>query len=260
MKKFLFRTAIGLGVVLVAVVILSVMSLNKIVKKGIETVGPEITKVSIQLDGVGLSPWSGRGSIKGLVLGNPEGYKAEYAIKLGQASVQLKPSSVLSDKIVVRSINIEGPEITLEGSGLKNNNLNKILENIDASLGTSSQSQSGKKLQIDELNISGGKIHLSLSVMGGRAITVPLPAIQLKNLGTSAEGVTPGEAIQKTISAVLTGSVKAAEVAIADLGKNAAEVAKKVGEGVTDAAKKATGSATEAADKAAKSIGNLFKK
>ena len=259
MKKLLIRSAIALVVFLAVIVTLLMFFINSIAKKGIETVGPGITKVTVKLDGVGLSPLSGKGSIKGLVVGNPEGFKTDSAIKVGQAQMHLKPTSLFSEKIVVRSINIDNPEITLEGSGLKNNNLNKILENIDASLG-SGGTESKTKIQIDELNITGGKIKISLSLMNGKGLTAPLPPIQIKELGTGAEGITPAEAMKKIITAVLTGTVKAAESAIAGLGKDALDTAKKVGEGATDAAKKVTENAADAANKATKSIGNLFKK
>ena len=45
--------------------------------------------------------------------------------------------SVMSDKIIIESINVKAPEITVEG-GLKDNNLTKIQNNVNALSGSPS--------------------------------------------------------------------------------------------------------------------------
>ena len=82
------------------------MFLGNIVKAGIETVGPKITQTTITVDAVDLSLLTGSARVKGLVVGNPEGYKAPNAISVGLAAVSVSPMSVLSDKIVVESIRV----------------------------------------------------------------------------------------------------------------------------------------------------------
>src|SRR3970040_1891103 len=114
MKKILIRGLIVVVILIVVAVIGITLFLDGAIKKGVETVGPKITKVDIKLDGVSLSIFSGGGSIKGLVVGNPEGYKTPHAISVGKASLSLKPGSLLSDKIVVNSIRVEAPEIIYE--------------------------------------------------------------------------------------------------------------------------------------------------
>jgi hypothetical protein len=154
----------------------------------VETVGPQITKVDVKLAGVNLSLLSGSGSIKGLVVGNPPGYKSPHAISVGSSSVSIKPSSVLSDKVVVRSIRIENPDINYEGD-VMTDNLRKILDNVKSgSSGTTTtnappptESKAGK-LQVDEFVITGAKMHWSS--MGSLTLTIySLPDIKLPPLG-----------------------------------------------------------------------------
>ena len=57
-------------VLLVAVVVVG-LSLGSIVKKGVETVGPQITETTITLDAVNLSLLTGSAGVKNLVVGNP---------------------------------------------------------------------------------------------------------------------------------------------------------------------------------------------
>jgi uncharacterized protein involved in outer membrane biogenesis len=253
MKKILLWGGVLLLVLVAAAAICVGLFLDKAIKKSVETVGPQLTKVSITLDDVSLSILSGSGRIRGLVVGNPEGYKAPQAISVGTASLAVKPSSLFSDKIVVRSINVQAPEITFEG-GVGGNNLKQIQANVDAATRgrgksapapTPAPEKTGpsKKLQVDDFVITGGKIHILLTGMTGNAITVPLPDIHLSQLGTGPEGITPGELTRKVLDALLAKSVEAVGPAMTDLSKRALDSAKEAG-----------------VEKATKSVENLFKK
>ena len=131
LKKIFWVLVIALMVLVIAGIIIAGAFLGDIVKRGVETVGPKITQVSVKVDEVHLSLLTGSASVKGLVVGNPAGYQAPQAISAGLIAVGVNPLSVLSDKIVVRSIQLESPEITFEG-GLGGNNLSQIMDNVNA--------------------------------------------------------------------------------------------------------------------------------
>ena len=103
-----------------------------------------------------------------------------------------------------------------------------------------------KKLQVDEFLITGAKVHLSMTIFGGKAVSVPLPPITLKDLGAGPEGITAGELTQRILKEVTVETLKAAEKAVSDFGKGAAEVITKGGTG--------------SVDKVTKGVGDLFKK
>lgn len=103
--------------------------LGTIVKAAIEQVGPTITKTTIKLDRVDVSPLQGLVELKGLEVGNPSGYKSPTAMKLGTALLRMNVFSVLSKTIVVDEILVEAPEITVEG-GPSKNNLLAIQDNV----------------------------------------------------------------------------------------------------------------------------------
>jgi hypothetical protein len=258
MKKLIIRGVVVLLVLLVVAVGVSIYFLGSIVKKGVETVGPQITRTEIKLDSATLSLLSGSGKLKGLLVGNPEGFKTESAIKVGSVSVGVVAGSVFSDKVHVTQVNVQAPEITFEG-GLKGNNLSKLLDNVQAAAGgsdktsaTSKDTSSSKKLQVDDFVISGGKIHLSIDAgpLGGKSATVPLPEIHLTNLGSGPDGITAADLTAKVLKELLQAAIPAAEKAVVDLGKGAA----------TGVVKEAGKTATEGVEKATKGIGELFKK
>ena len=250
MKSNLVKILVGLAVVALLAVVAFFLSLNSIVKHGVVTFGPEVIKAPIQLDGVSLSAASGSGELRGLVVGNPEGFKTPHAVKLGTASLQVKPASLLGDKLVVQSIKADGAEITFEGS-LGSSNLGKIQENVDAYvaslLGPASKDKksAGKKLQVDELIISNAKINLSMTILGGKSATLPLPEIKLSNLGQGPDGITPAEVIKVVMKEVMSKAATAIIGALGSLDKGVTGAAK----GTVDAAKGVT-----------KGIGDMFKK
>src|SRR4051812_16768522 len=112
MKKIVVRLLIAL-VVLILLAALSVhLFLDKAVQRTAESTGQRLTKVEVGLKFVHISLLSGSGKIKGLSVANPPGFSSSKAIEVGTASLALKPGSVLSSKVLVHSINVEGPEIS----------------------------------------------------------------------------------------------------------------------------------------------------
>jgi uncharacterized protein involved in outer membrane biogenesis len=229
MKKLLAILGV---LVVVGVVLLFVFSkaIGSGIKAGVETFGPEVTQTPITLDAVELSAFSGSGSISGLVVGNPEGFNTPHSIKLDGFSMKLEPLSLLSDKIVINEIIIESPEFILEtGIGLQKSNIGKILENIEAFTGPSEETEesgSSKSIQIDLLRISEAKVKLSNKLMGGQALMVPLPNIELTDIGAEDEGVSMGESLKIVFQAINQGVVSAA----GNTGKVVGDQLKNVGD------------------------------
>jgi hypothetical protein len=254
MKKLWLKILLVLVALVIIAGILGFVFLDSIVKRSVETVGPAIAKVEVKLAGAHISPFSGSGKLKGLVVGNPPDYKTSEAIKVGEVGVSVVPSSMMGDKVIVRSVKVVGPEITFEGS-LSGNNLSKILENVQ---GTEAKTQpqtkeetkaKTRKLQVDDFLISGGKVHMSATLLGGKSATVPLPEIHLTKLGQGPEGITPAELVSKVLKEVTDATVKAVGAAIGNVGKEMTENVKNLGTGTV-----------EQVGKNVKGIGDLFKK
>ena len=256
MKKLVIRLLIVLIVLVVLVVVAISLFLDGAIKRGIETVGPMVAKVPVKLDSVNLSLLSGSGKVKGLVISNPEGYKTPSAIQVGSASLALQPGSLFADKIIIRSINVQGPEITFE-TDLKGNNLSKLVANLQETTGGtgnapakpgSPEAKASKKLQVDDFLISGGKIHVSVTALGGKSATVPLPEIHLTDLGKDANGITAAELTKRVLTVIERDALQAASGVVTDLSR-----------GITDLTKQAATNPIGTAEKVTKGIGGLFK-
>jgi hypothetical protein len=238
MKKIIVRLLVALVFVVILAVIGVGMFLGNVIKAGVETIGPRVTKVDVKLDSVGLSLLSGGGTIRGLVVGNPAGFKSASSINVGEATLALVPKSLFSDKVIIKTIKIQGPEITYE-TNLKDNNLSRLMANVQESPGggqkepakpqepvRTTEGKPAKKLEVDEVVITGGKIHVAVTALAGGAATVPLPDIHLPALGTGPDGITAEELAVMVLGAIEQSSVKAAAGAVADIAKGAVYMAK----------------------------------
>lgn len=236
MKKFLVRTLIVLIVLVLLVVLATHLFLDSAIKSGIETVGPKVTKTDVKLNSVSLSLLSGSGKIKGFVVGNPQGFKTPSAINVGTASLAIEPRSILDDKVIIRDISVDGPEITFE-TDLTVVNLKKILSNVEETTGGGQKPSStdtnqpappqkpeanaGKRLQVDNFLIKNAKLHVSVNapVIGQQSANVSIPEIHLTNMGTNAEGITVAELSKQVLAAIVDKAEDEAKKVIADMSK-----------------------------------------
>ena len=232
MKKWILRIVLASAVVAAIAVFAVFYFLNDLVKGGVEKVGPQLTKGEMRLAKANISPFSGKAQLTGLFVGNPQGWKTESAIKVGDVKVALDVRSALSDVVTVESILIEGPEITYEG-GLGGSNIGKILENIEALAGgggekpaAESSSASSKKFKVKDIQIRGAKVHLSTAGLGGKAMTVPLADMRLQNIGTDGSGVTAAQLSRDILKPLLASITKAAAEAAANVGGQLKDVTK----------------------------------
>jgi uncharacterized protein involved in outer membrane biogenesis len=257
MKKIIRIILIALVVLIVLAVLAVHLFLDGAIKSGVESIGPTLTKTEIKLNSVGLSLLSGSGKIKGLVVGNPEGFKTPSAISVGNASLELQPRSLLSDKVIIKSISVEGPEITFE-TDLKSVNLKMILNNLEEATGGSEKTPSqpkqpeakaGKKLEVGDFLIKGGKVHVSVPILNQSA-TVNLPEIHLQDLGKGPDGITAAELSKRVLTEIVNKSEEVAAGVLSDMMKGGKFMTKDLG------------ISTNAAEKVTKGLGDLnpFKK
>lgn len=259
-KKILISLALLFVILVAAVYFFGSGLLNKGIKSGVETFGPKVTQTSVLLDSAHISILTGSGTLKGLYVGNPEGYKTENIFSLGQIDVDLDTGSLLSDTIVIEKIHILKPEISYE-KGVRSSNLNDLLANIESFTGgkpaeeapAAPEEGAKKKVLIKSLIIDDGSLYVSLLGQGAK---VPLPRIEMNDIGASddGKGQSPAEVVQAVIAKILQS--------VAGVVKNAASIKELGGavEGATGTLQDAGGAAAEGVNKAAEGIKSLFGK
>lgn len=259
MKKVLLIT----GAVTLILIVVLMLSLGQIIKVGVNTAGPKLAGVPVRLDGVIVNPLSGVVRIKGLVIGNPEGFTTPSAMELNDFKLNIKLSSLFSKAIVIKEILIDAPQITYEKS-LKSSNLSALQANLAPAktetpapeAAPEKKKGAAKKVIIDDFQLNGAKVNVTLTALGGKKMTLPLPNIQMKNIGKGSGGADPAEVISEVFNSIS----KAVVDAVASSGDIAGDALKGAGGAATDAAKGATDAAKGATDSIKKGLGGLLGK
>lgn len=206
------------------------LNLESIVKASVAKYGSQLTGTEVALDGFRLSLRKGEAELKGLRIANPEGYQTPQILSLGSVYVRLDMRSLLKPVIVVEEIRIANPEIAYELKSVAHNNVSDLLAAVNKNAAAaakpaadqtdatradtakpavssggsakSATSSGGKKVIINALNITGGKVSLGATFGGkGAAASVPLPAVTLKDIGR--EKGSQGKGIIETASLIL---------------------------------------------------------
>ncbi len=135
-----------IGIVLVIIVLMVVLSfsIDGIVKGAIEKTGAKVLGTKVTVQNVELSLFSGSGSIKGLVVANPTGFKEPYLFKLGKVDIAVSIPSLLSHTIVVKNISITQPNIMFE-TNANTSNIQTVLRHIEQSTGSKTGHQTVTK-------------------------------------------------------------------------------------------------------------------
>ena len=240
MKKLLY---LGGGLVVVALVAFVALEffLGSVVTAGVNNFAPKLTQTKVVLEGATISPLTGSGTLKGLVVGNPKGWSDGNICSLGKIHVSVAPFSVLGDHIIVNEITIEAPEFNYETKIIASN-VGDLLKNIEATMGGGKDAappattKSGQpiKFEVKKFRLANGKVRLG--VAGAAGMTLPMPDIELTDLGTKEGGITPDQlvfAVMKNVtSSVITATAKAAGEIGKTGGAAAVEGVKKTGEAI----------------------------
>ncbi len=254
-------------VVLVAVLVGILFYLGAAVKTAVNQAGPRILGVPVSLDHAKVRPLSGTVVLGGLRVGNPEGFKTEQAFSLGSLDIQLDVKSLFSGPIVVRHIHITGPEISYEQT-LTGNNLGALIEGLDKGKAgapeagepapaAEQEQKPGRKVIIEDFQLRGAQVNLSLPGMQGKAIPLPLPPIVLSDIGKESDGASLKETLSKIMGAIVGSVGKVAASSVNLLGSGAKAVGAGAQQGAEAAGDAVLGAGRAVGEGAEKLAGGL---
>jgi hypothetical protein len=235
MKKILGYSVLVVLILGIGLYITMQFFLGDIVKTAVNRVGPNITQTKVQLQAANISPLSGEGTLTGLTVGNPPGWSAADAFRLGKVHVSMEPFSVMKDHIVINELVIEQPEFVYE-TKLVASNIGDLLKNIEQAMGAreaEATTKEGKpiKLVVKKLVMKEGRVSLGAV---GQAIAIPLPPINMVDIGVKEGGITPAQlafAIMRHVTpTIIAASMQAFTQAGGTSGAAAVEGVKQVGE------------------------------
>jgi hypothetical protein len=183
--------------------------LDVIVKYALERYAPEVAGVSVKVGDVRISTRDGRGSLKGVEIGNPAGFSAGRAARLGEIRVAVDTATVTENVIRIRELVLDGAQVTYE-RGPKGANVDVIQQHIEAYVKrtageakapSDSLVMQKRRFVIDRLTIRGARVLMTNPGLRGQGLTFDLPDVDLRDIGKRQGGVTASEA-----ASIVTGA------------------------------------------------------
>ncbi len=231
MKKTLKIVLISLGILVALLVIVggvALLSLDSMLETGVRKGGSYALKTPVELESAKLSVVHGTVSLKGFSVANPQGFDPGKALSFSEVSAGVEPGSIFEEVIVVPEVVIRRPEVSIVGSLKDGSNIQKLLKNLDETVGSSGGAKEpgtparpdapaqapadegpGRGLKIGRILIEDAKVSLGADILGGEPASVTLPKLEIKDIGTGPDGsASPAEVAQKVLSAILAESAK----------------------------------------------------
>jgi hypothetical protein len=171
--RFILRSFLVLLLLIVIAVGILFFSADSLVRAGVVRGGEYATDQKTALELAKLSFFGGSLDLSKLDIQNlqdsAKSYKEPNILTMQACNVVVDPGSLLTNTIVVKSIDIRGLEVTLEQNGMKNNlsDLMEIIKKKTPAAATPASQQAstqpdapGRQLKIEKLRMTGTKVHL----------------------------------------------------------------------------------------------------
>ncbi len=230
------KTLVSLVLVVLLIVGVTFFYIDSIVKSGIEIVGSDVLGTNVTVESVSISPLSGNGTIRGLVIKNPEGFTSENIMQLSEVTVALNLSSLASDVIEINEVTVIQPLITYE-TKITTDNMRALLANLpstsDEGAPADPDDAVGKGIIIKEFSLNGAQVNLVASIIEQ---SFTLQDINLTNIGTENQAATVSQALEVVLRAVSRALLNADKPGLNELRESVqgrlSESAENVGEAV----------------------------
>jgi len=248
----------------------AIFYLNRIAKTGIERGSEYALGVPTTVGSVGIGLLRGEIAVHELRIANPAGYEEPYFLQIGSFDFHMPPRNVLEQTVEVRLVSLDAISLDIERKK-KQSNYGTILDGLkkfeSSEPSQSEEAGSSKQFIVRELTITNVAAKLRQEVVAGQgaAITVNIPEIRLRDIGSNSGGVTMGELTGIVTKALLDAVTKAGGVPSAILGdltgslKGLGHVAVELPAGVGTATQAAGDLTTELGGKAGKEVGKALK-
>ncbi|MEX0297533.1 MAG: hypothetical protein AB3N28_00585 [Kordiimonas sp.] len=168
--------------------------LGPIVETGIKTAGPSTLHVDVNVGNIEISPLSGKVSVSELSLGQPNGFGEGPLVEVGEFKMKLEPQSLMSNHVIVDTIEIVSPLFDVRRLNGKTN-FEALQEGIDIPATTGAPAAAGEEvtLTIRSLAVKAPRIKAKTDDFLNLDEDIQLADFTLTNLGTDEKGLAPSE-------------------------------------------------------------------
>ena len=263
------------GLVLIITIAISVgvyyvlTNLDSLVEAAIEKYGSEATQTSVLVDSVKINLADGAAGIKGLTIGNPDGYAQPYAFSLGEIRVGIDLQSLQEEPYIINEITVLAPQVFVEINEANKTNLNELKKNLASGSTAVAQDEKTKaatdgsakepRLIIRRVTFADGNIQARVAALDNKELQIKLPGLDMTNLGGS-KGATATELASEILNRLTDRAIEVVKKDIidAELNKLKAKAQKKIDEEKAKLEEKADSKLDEQKEKAKDKLKGLF--
>ena len=247
--KFIFKAIFVLAILLIVAIVALPLWIGPVVCSVANSKVPEITGTGFRMEQFECNPYAGRIGAYGILLENPTNVSEKYAVDLSNVKVDIDIGSVLSDKIHIREVLVDGLILyfTMDASNFKeigNNASNwsnsgttetnemMVAKEPEAASKDGDAAKKGTKVLIDKIVLRNMTLKYTM-------MPIWMPEIVIENIGSEKEGASWTE-IWSEIYDILMKSVvgagkgvKLTKEGLKDLGTEMLSASSKALGGVT---------------------------
>lgn len=174
--KPVFQTLFVVVIIVAVGALILSLSIDRIVKSNIEASLTELLQTAVEVENVSISMLDGSGTIKGIILHNPEGFSNKPAVSLQKISLKMNVPSLLADTVIINEILIRQPELYFEQRA-SGNNFDALTEKMRNS------SSSGSSVIVEYLLVEEGQVTLTADMGEEQSVEAMFSRIELKGIG-----------------------------------------------------------------------------
>lgn len=205
MKKLIIGFVVILLIAAGGAAVYLMQNLDGIVKNMIEEVGTEVTNTQVRVKEVKLNLTEGKAVLRGLTVANPPGFSSDPMLTLDNISVAIDTASLTGAVYVIKDISVAGVRVLAEQKGTTTNVqefMDGMPESAEAGEGGDSGSDGADtRLSIGIIDFSDATMELRSDQIETQS--VELKKLQLRNIGTPDNGLTPDQVAEEITSQVL---------------------------------------------------------
>ncbi len=163
-------------------------TINELVKEQIQVQGGKATGQSVKVASVDINLLEGLGSISGLTVANPSGYKQANVFSLGTIALGIDVASLTEEPYIIDTLLISNPEVFVEVNA-KGSNLKDLYSAIDKNMPSgeaqtsASDSEIDPRVKLNSLKLQGVSMTLDLTALGNKVHSETLSDINLGAIG-----------------------------------------------------------------------------
>jgi hypothetical protein len=222
-KKILWGIVTIVVLAAVAAVWLVVTKGNQLVAGAIETYGSAATGTSVSVGGVELSLTKGRGEVKGLTIGNPPGYSADYFLEIDDIALVLDLASLSGRVPVVKEVRVDAAHLSAEQHG-QTTNVTDLEHRISAPSTVANASSAPKdqgRIIIDRFRLTHGRVTLTSELLS-HPEELELADISIDGIGRATGGVTYEQAAEAVLNPILRATRNSVEARLRKVAESSA--------------------------------------